>query len=214
VFVGLALGAYSPWFLLAPAVAGAVALGYGVGVALGARVPASEPRPIATRALVGLLHVLQPAWRAYGRIRGRPITAEPDRVPEWWGDRGRWLLTIRRELERRRCSVVTGGPNDTWDLQASNGLFVRARITTAVVWRWVPQQSVVYRLRPVGLGVATAFAFVAVFHIGIAPAFCAGALLALALIDSTWLQHRVHRALRVTSAGGARPATNAGMGAA
>ena len=69
-----------PWVrdgLTLPAVAVAGILLYALGVALAARVARTERQPIRLRLLVGMLHVAQPFWRTYGRMRARPLDPLP-----------------------------------------------------------------------------------------------------------------------------------------
>jgi glycosyltransferase involved in cell wall biosynthesis len=135
-----------PWWLLLAAVALAGVVAYGVSVAVALRVPREEPEPAKLRCLVGALHVAQPFVRTWGRLRGarRPML-QPVARP-WWGDRSVWLQDIERQLRARGANVRIGGPTDDWDLEV-RGWFCRARITTAIAWRWEPQRRVEQRVR-------------------------------------------------------------------
>jgi glycosyltransferase involved in cell wall biosynthesis len=146
---GLAVGVF--WWpgLVLSAVAAALVAVFAMAAAIGARPRSDEPQPAAFRTLVGAIHVAQPFARTWGRIRATPPRLAPVRRRTWDGDRMRWLETLSEQLVSRRCSVRFGGPHDSWDVQAAFGPFVRARITTAVVWGWVPTYNTRLRPRPI-----------------------------------------------------------------
>jgi hypothetical protein len=148
--VGLVLGALlSPWWLALSALAVGGVAAYGLAIALALRLDRGERRPTTMRAMVGVLHVLQPFWRTYGRLRGqRHGRDEPSALRQWSGDRWIWLRDLERRLHASRCSVRAVSPNDTWDMKVTKGPFVAARITTAVTWGWVPHTRVEWRARP------------------------------------------------------------------
>jgi len=98
------------------------------------------------RAMVGLLHVLQPFVRLWGRLRGTPLPRGHAATPDWTGDRNAWIRALEHDLNRRRCHVRLGSPSEKWDIRASATPVAAAYITTAVMWEWTPQTSV--RVRP------------------------------------------------------------------
>jgi hypothetical protein len=146
------LAVLSPWWLAAPAVALAAVLGYGAAAAMAVRPPRDAPHSIRFRLLTGLLHVLQPFVRAWGRLTGpRLPEREPDRR-EWTGDRRVWIHRLRHELRSRGLRVREGGPHEGWDLDARAGPFWSARMTVAVLWAWIPAHRL--RVRPTGWAAA------------------------------------------------------------
>jgi glycosyltransferase involved in cell wall biosynthesis len=200
--LGLVLGLLSPWWLLLPAAALAVVLGFGVAVAAAVRPDRAEPERLRMRALVGALHVAQPFVRAWGRIRGSPLERESGH-PAWSGDRWAWLQHLESDLRARRCGLRVGGPSDSWDLQVVVGPFVAARITTAVMWRWEPHYTVRYRPRPF-LAVAVAGSLAAALLAPWGWIVLAGIVVAV-VPEAATLHARVRGGLRRTTRG----ATNA-----
>jgi hypothetical protein len=157
---GLVLGlvASAWWFLLAAAAVLGIAT-YGCSVAVATELPRGEARPRALRAMVALLHVLQPFARTWGRVRARGVAhaAPPER--RWTGDRWQWLEDLETELQAAGCRVSAAEPSDRSDLVVRRGPLARASVTTAVMWNWSPQASI--RVRPgwlswCSLGVAVA----------------------------------------------------------
>ena len=152
----VALGLVWPWFF---AGAAAILLGtIGFGAVVAASVPVHrEPNSRRLRLVVGTLHVLQPFWRTWGRLRGprRPAVAPIARP--WRGDRAEWLADLELRLRQHRCTVISGGPNDPWDLEVRCP-WVRVRVATAVTWNWESHAALSVRLRSsvVLLGVAAA----------------------------------------------------------
>jgi O-antigen biosynthesis protein len=197
---GVALGfLWWPGFLLA-ALAGCILAIYAAAAAVGSRPGANEPRPMVFRALVGLLHVAQPFARTWGRLRAIPPLMAPARPLRWDGDRVRWLGTLSEHLIACRCSVRFGGPHDNWDVQAAIGCFVRARITTAVVWGWTPTFGMRLRLRQVTwllLGVGGVLAGLGVW----AGWIVLGATVLGSVIEALVLRRSVTRVLSVTTEG-------------
>ena len=98
--------------------------------------------------------MVQPLVRAWARLRNRAGGAHPPPSPAWRGDRLQWLLELRRQLVARRCTIRWGTATDAWDFQASVGPFVSYKVTTAVVWSWVPQHSVRLNIRSTFLATA------------------------------------------------------------
>lgn len=146
--LGLAMAAMSAlWLILPLALIGLVGA-FGLAIALSTELPESEPHRVRLRALVGLLHVMQPLARAWGRLWGPTLEATTTpAVPAWVGDRLRWIDDFRVALERSGCSVRPGPPGASWDLAVRRGPVVSARLTTAVVWQWEPRLRVSYWLR-------------------------------------------------------------------
>jgi hypothetical protein len=112
----------------------------------------------------------------------------------------RWLETLSEQLVSRRCSVRFGGPHDNWDVQAAFGPFVRVRITTAVVWGWVPTYNTRLRPRPVmwvllaaGAGLVAAGSWVGWVVVGL-TAIGAG-------LEAVLLRRRAGKAVAVTTEG-------------
>jgi hypothetical protein len=162
--VGALLGTLaSAWWFSLSALAAVAVMIYGFAIALALHADRSETRPMTLRAVVGALHVLQPLWRTYGRVRGRPHQCrQASALRQWTGDRWLWLRDLERRLHASRCSVRSVSPTDTWDLRVTKGPFVAARITTAVTWGWVPHTRVEWRARPafwwsLVVGLASAF---------------------------------------------------------
>jgi glycosyltransferase involved in cell wall biosynthesis len=197
---GLALSLISPWWLLLSGAALLAALAYGTAVAAAVKPTRGEPSPWKMRVLVGVLHVLQPFWRTYGRLRGRPVRSPAPDHPTWTGDRWSWLHAIEQYLRARGCGVRTGGPSEGWDLQVTVGPFLSARVTTAVMWQWEPRFAVAYRIRPYSwliLGVAAAVSF-GYPWVG----WTALALTLTGMLTEVALLHRrAEEALRFTTAG-------------
>jgi glycosyltransferase involved in cell wall biosynthesis len=144
IAAGLVLAAWFPWGLgVAGAMLFLLAVQAGL-VAIGVRPPRGEPRPVAFVLAVGVLHVVQPLVRAWGRLRGpRLTTTEIEPPPRWQGDRQVWIGDLERALANRRYRVRLGEPRDAWDLRVSRNPLVAVRATVAVAWRWLP----IYRLR-------------------------------------------------------------------
>ena len=146
---GLALTLEWPlaWALVAAALASVLA--YGAAIAAMTDVDRDESRPVALRTLVGMLHIVQPFARLWGRLTGgrqvrggsAPVTSI---APAWRGDRLEWLHHLAWELKCNGCTVRPSGPMHVWDLAVSVSVLVRARVTTAVVWQWEPRHRVRY----------------------------------------------------------------------
>jgi GT2 family glycosyltransferase len=192
------LAPLSAWWLAGPAISIAFLALYGASVTAAARPGRKEPRPLQYRLLVGLLHVLQPLARTWGRLRGPSAEPLEDTSRNWAGDRFAWLAGLKRELLSRGCHVRDGGAHDEWDLEASIGPFVRSRVATAVVWRSQPlhRLSVGPRL---GLLGGMAFGLLALSFSTVVGAVSLAAVLALSLLEGTLIARRTKRALAATS---------------
>ena len=100
--------------------------------------PAGVRKRRRYRAVVAVMHVMQPFARFWGRCRRTHRVHGAVHAPEWYGDRSRFLQDLEVSLRSRRCAVRVGPPTAAWDLEAVLGPFVSARITTAVTWNWTP----------------------------------------------------------------------------
>jgi hypothetical protein len=137
----LAGTAWTP-FLVIAGLALTFMVGFAASVAVAVKPSPAETHKLGHRLLVGALHVVQPLVRAWARFRNRAGGAQPPPTPAWRGDRLQWLLELRRQLVARRCAIRWGTATAAWDFQASVGPFVSYKVTTAVVWSWVPQHAV------------------------------------------------------------------------
>ncbi|HSE07816.1 MAG TPA: glycosyltransferase [Nocardioidaceae bacterium] len=203
VLAGLAalpLAVLTPAALVVP---GAVLLlvgGYAMSVAAATRVAPTEPTPWRLRMLVGLLHVLQPHVRIWGRLRGRPLPPRNRAEKPWTGRREDWLLALDRDLSSHWCAVRRGSPHGAWDLEVGVGPVLRCRLHTAVRWEWDPVARRTWALtRP-----ATAVLAVAAVAVVLAPrgvALVAAALLVSSAVEAVVLTRLSSGAIaRTTSA--------------
>jgi hypothetical protein len=147
--VGLVGAVLTPWLLALTGLAVASIIGFGVAVAASVPVDRHEPAPGRLRALVGVLHVLQPLVRTWGRLVTRRPAVEPAPRP-WTGDRPRWLADLETDLRAARLPVGHLDAASEWDLEVRTGLFGRLLVVTGVAWRWTPQIRAGFRLRPWG----------------------------------------------------------------
>jgi GT2 family glycosyltransferase len=148
-FLALLGFSWPPLLLLFPILAAAVTLSFVQAAASAAtpQFPSYPPlRKFAARALVALLHVLQPLARLWGRVRHglgpwRPIDFSFARVPavqQWtiWNEK--WqsceaqLTTIESNLLHAGAVIRKGGDFDRWDLSVSGGLFGSVRTLVMV----------------------------------------------------------------------------------
>ena len=151
VLAGLAAGsllapAWHPLLALVPLLvaACAAALVPPVHGARGARLPRGR-RP-GLRAVIGVLHVIQPLARLSGRISlglvpWRAPRAGGFRVPRrlaraLWSERHRsgdeWLRALGRGMRAAGVPVLHGGAYDRWDFEVSGGAFAAVRVRGAV----------------------------------------------------------------------------------
>jgi glycosyltransferase involved in cell wall biosynthesis len=184
------------WFV---SVACLAALALYAGTVAATCVPSgTEPRPLAFRALVALLHVLQPVVRLWGRITGPSLPRRQTEPVAWRGDRQAWLTSLVRELARGGAHVVAGRPTDRFDLSVTVGPSMVMRVTTAVVWGWTPTWAATLRPRVrllVALGTATALG------VWLDPrwAILVAAGLVLATVEAVVLRRRLARAIASTT---------------
>jgi O-antigen biosynthesis protein len=101
---------------------------------------------IRYRALIGLLHLLQPLARLTGRLRSglgpwrwRGSAALADLRPRSWVTwTNQWrppderLRAVKATLQVQHARVLLGGPHDRWDLETRGGMFGAARLLIAV----------------------------------------------------------------------------------
>ena len=198
--VGFALALTSLWWLLVPGVLTAIAATFGALVAGAVRVDHHEPRPRRLRSVVGMLHILQPLVRAWGRLTGRKVGADEHRSQVWEGDRFVWLDDLIAALEQEGCTVKPGGPADSWDVMATSGPITSVRITTAVAWRWEPRHRASYSGRPLFWTLLFVAIAMAAFSSVWGWALASGAVLWRG-VSVLGLRHGVQNALRKTTAG-------------
>jgi len=206
--VGL-LSFASPWWAIVPALVVLLLLAHAAATGASVRPPRREARRLPFRALVALLHIVQPMVRAWARTRHRApaATAVPE-PPRWVGDRTAWLAATGRELSARGCTVRTGGPHAAWDLDISRGLLVRGRLSAAVAWGWEPLAAIRLRPRAPALALAGAGFGLLLAWPPAAATVVAGVLLATGL-EGAWLRRAAALALARTAGDGAAPVTGA-----
>jgi glycosyltransferase involved in cell wall biosynthesis len=136
--LSLPLVVLTPVALLVPALVLVALTAYAVAVAAGTQPPPREASPGRLRLLVAVLHVLQPAVRGWGRLRGSPLPGRPAPGSSWSGSREDWLTHLHTELSSSWCAVRAGSAHDVWDLELRVGPVLRCRLHTAVRWQWDP----------------------------------------------------------------------------
>jgi glycosyltransferase involved in cell wall biosynthesis len=188
--LALPLALLSPAALAVPLAVLLLTVVFASCVAAATPVAAREPTPWRLRSLVGLLHVLQPLARIWGRLRGKPLPAREIADPPWWGNRDAWLDALKRDLSSRWCAVRTGPPHSSWDLAVSVGPVLRCRLHTAVRWEWDPVSRRTWVLSPIGVAAlvlaATVLTFDAAWGTGLVVALVASAVVeSLVLIRLT-----------------------------
>ncbi len=200
--LGLVLGLFSPWFLLLPVFVIGWCAAYVAAMGISAPVDRREPQPVRLRCLVGTLHLLQPFVRTWGRLRGARAEPEPGtaQAPCWVGDRRDWLLALQVTLQAAGLKVSIGRPEDRWDLRVTSRGLARARITTAVSWRWIPHSSV--SVRPTWQAAVLASLLpLALLRSPALLAGCAVGLVSLVAAQYLRLDRKVDAALRATTVG-------------
>ena len=114
--------------------------------------PRRERRPIAYSLLVGVLHVLQPVVRAWGRLRGPRLSpTEQEDPPQWRGERDAWIMELQRFLAGRGYHIQSGTERDGWDFRVSRLPLAAIRVTVAVAWRWLPAFRLRVEVRPLAI---------------------------------------------------------------
>lgn len=192
------LAMLSPVALLVPGVVLPLLAVFAACIAAATRVPVGDPSPARLRVLVGLLHVLQPLVRSWGRLTGRPLPPRPVPEQSWTGSREDWLRVLLRDLSSRWCAVRRGPPYGSWDIQVAVGPVLRCRLHTAVRWEWDPVTRRTWALsRP-----AAAVLVVAAVAAGLAPwlgALAVAALAASALVEGLVLARLTSQAVARTT---------------
>lgn len=194
--LGLLLALVVPTLLALPALAVLVIAAYAATVLATATPPRGESQRWRWRALVAFLHVAQPFVRIWGRLREPgldPLPRPPS--PAWSGDRLRWLLDLERTLTSRGLSARFAGPSSSWDLAASVGLLLEARITTAVRWSWTPSAAIRLRLRPLQAAAFVALA-AALLLSGLPGTVAVGGAVVAVVVELAVLMVRVRAAVR------------------
>jgi hypothetical protein len=180
-------------------------LAYGAAIAAMTDVDRDESRPLALRTLVGMLHIVQPFARLWGRLTGgrqvrggsAPVTSTE---PAWRGDRLEWLHHLARELKCNGCTVRPSGPMQVWDLAVSVSVLVCARVTTAVAWQWEPRHRIRYAPRSTWWVVAVPAVILAVTARPLGTVALAAVLIGT-LGEIALLHRRLKRALEHTTEG-------------
>ena len=184
--LALPLAVLTPVALAVPVAVLLLLAGYATCVAAATRVEFREESPWRLRLLVGLLHVLQPLARVWGRLRGKPLPARETPARQWSGSREDWLRALHRDLSSQWCAVRVGPPHESWDLAVGVGPMLRCRLHTAVRWEWDPVTRRTWALSPF----AMAALGVSVLALVVAPsgfALVAGVLLASAVVEAVVL---------------------------
>jgi glycosyltransferase involved in cell wall biosynthesis len=200
VFVGivaLPLALVTPTFLAVPAGALLLLVGFAACVAASTR-PAPGEAYWRIRMLVGVLHVIQPIARTWGRLRGKPLPPRERMQQRWTGSREDWLLALQLDLSSRWCAVRQGLHHDSWDLEVAVGPALRCRVHTAVRWGWDPVARRSWSLtRP-----ATVVLVAGAVALAVAPpeaALVLAALVTSTAAEATVLLRRSSRALARTT---------------
>lgn len=190
-----------PVVLAVPAAAVLILVGYAASVGAALESTSRDPDRLRLRALVGMLHVLQPVARAWGRTRGRPLPASVVAEPRWTGQREDWLRALQHDLAARWCAVRVGAPEDSWDLELRVGPMLRCRLRTAVRWQWHPQVRRTWAVGPAALVVLSAAAALALIApnagvpiLGVLAALTLVEALALARLSSTAIARTIRGA--------------------
>jgi O-antigen biosynthesis protein len=231
VLAGLtALGALWPPLLLTSAilaVAVVVTLSGAIVAAARALVPKHERTPMERsriRAMIAALHLVQPAARLQGRIRGGlvpwmmrpgdtlclPRRRQAALWSESWEAPERRIRDLGRRLDGCGASVVSGGSFDRWDLEVRRGRFGSARLLMAIEeyphgkqlvrWRYWPRFSILAFLLAIGcVGLAVPAAGDDAIVAAAVLAVCAMAVLIRTLRDAAAATGTIARALTATT---------------
>jgi len=177
--------------------AAALAAAFGATMAAVVRPDRREPSPMAFRLLVGFLYVAQPLVRTWGRLRARPLPPTPS-ARVWSGDRIAWLAEAERQLSRWGCACRRPRPDAAFDLEVSLVGLAVCRVTTAVVWGWLPRFRTRVRPGRLALPVLAVGAVLGLARPGVGAAVLAGAG-AVAAFEAWQLTRLVRRVLIRTS---------------
>jgi glycosyltransferase involved in cell wall biosynthesis len=179
------------------ALAAALLAAFGATMAAVVRPDRRQPSPLAFRLLVGLLYVLQPLVRTWGRLRARPLPPLPSARP-WSGDRLSWLAEAERQLARKGCARRRASPHAAFDLEVSLVGLAACRVTTAVAWSWLPRFRTGVRPGPLA-----PLAIAAGAVVGLARPLLGGAVLVTAMavagVEAVILRRLVRQVLFRTS---------------
>src|SRR5262249_50195274 len=138
LLLGLALlPVWRPGLAVSALAAGLVA-GFGATMAAVVRPDRREPSPVAFRLLVGFLYAAQPLVPTWAPLQARPRPPPPS-ARVWSGDRIAWLAEAERQLSRWGCACRRARADATFDLEVSLVGLAVCRVTTAVVWGWLPR---------------------------------------------------------------------------
>jgi GT2 family glycosyltransferase len=143
---------------------------------------------VMMRTLTGLLHLLQPLGRLYGRLSSGltpwrircpacPTVPWPRRKAQWsehWRDPGERLRSIESAARAEHACVSRGGEFDRWDLEI-RGILGAARLQMAVEEHGIGRQLVRFRVWP------------KFSRLGIAVVLLFSALAAAAGYDRAWI---------------------------
>jgi O-antigen biosynthesis protein len=162
-----ALGAlWRPLLLALPLLALAVAVPVAQTLGSAASTQPIRRRPLRgrlrLRAIVALLHFLQPLARLSGRLkrgltpwrrRGDEAFVRPTRrvVTRWsetWRSPSDWILEIEEALRAAPVPVVRGGDFDRWDLAVRSGVFASARLLATTEEHGGGRQLARFRIWP------------------------------------------------------------------
>jgi O-antigen biosynthesis protein len=184
--VALPFALMTPSAMVLPAAVLVLLCEYAACVAIATPVSVSEPSPWRLRTLVGVLHLLQPLARMWGRLRGRPLPSRKGPERPWTGNREEWLLAIYRYLSAHWCAVRRGSPHSSWDIEVRVGPVLRCRLHTAVRWEWDPVARRTWALRRPAAA-ALALAVLALIVTPAVGAVVTAALLASASVEAVLL---------------------------
>jgi glycosyltransferase involved in cell wall biosynthesis len=151
--------------------------------------PLSRFAQLKFRLLTGLLHIIQPIARLFGRFRSGltpwrwhkqayyafPWQRNYKIWSENWKAPDKWLQFIKTAVEKKGAVAKAGGNFDRWDLEIRGGLFGSARLQMAVEEHGAGKQLVRFQtwaiVSPISLLIVLLFALLSL----------------LAAIDQEWL---------------------------
>lgn len=154
---GVFLAWMSAWWLLLTGAALVGLLGTAGLAAVHARPPADVGDRTRFRALVGLLHVIQPLARTSGRLQADPARRGTEAPPAWLGRRAGLAQQMSAVLRSRGCMARYGTDPEAGDLIVRVGPLLSAGVVTAVTGDGRPPRvRVAYRGRWAPIGVVVA----------------------------------------------------------
>jgi O-antigen biosynthesis protein len=219
---------WEPLLLALPLLALAIGAVLGDAALGAARARFSPQRGIARlRFLTGLLYLLQPLARLYGRIahgltpwrRRGPLAPALPRVRKYsfwcesWHSTEERVRQIMRTLAEQGSVVRSGGDWNRWDLQVRGGLLGSARLRLAIEEHGAGRQLVRVRSWPraplgslatcaLALLLAVLAALYSEADVAITLAVLAGALVARALYECAVATNAIRRSLALALACG------------